>query len=124
MNSEDTDLPPIDKRTFEFAVRIMKLCQALEKNTRVSQTLAIQLLRSGTSIEANVEEAQGSQSKADFTAKMYIACKEARETNYWLRILLETEILSARQLTNLIDESDQLVAILTAITKTARNNKK
>ncbi|EDY84057.1 conserved hypothetical protein TIGR02436 [Verrucomicrobiia bacterium DG1235] len=122
--SEETDSLPIKERSFEFAIRIINLCKALEIDSRVSRTLAHQLLRSGTSIGANVEEAQGSQSKADFTAKMYIACKEARETNYWLRLLLETKILAEAKLAALVDESSQLVAILTAITRTARNNKK
>jgi four helix bundle protein len=68
----------IKLRTFEFAKRVVKLCQVLESQPGVSRTLSSQLLRSGTSIGANVEEAHGGQSKADFTAKMYIACKEAR----------------------------------------------
>ena len=88
----------------------------------VSRTLSNQLLRSGTSVGANVEEAQGSQSKADFTAKMYIACKEARETNYWLRLLIATEALPEQRLSALTDESNQLIAILTAIVKKSRKS--
>ena len=70
----------IVERSFEFAVRVVRLCRFLEKQDRVSRTLANQLLRSGTSVGANIEEAQAGQSKADFTAKMSIAHKEARET--------------------------------------------
>jgi len=81
----------ITDRSFEFAVRVVKLCKYLEAQDRVSRTLANQLLRSGTSIGANVEEAQAGQSKADFIAKMSIARKEARETHYWLRLLKESE---------------------------------
>jgi len=110
----------IKERTFEFAARIVGLCQKLAEVPGVSRTLANQLLRSGTSIGANVEEAHGSQSKPDFTAKMYIACKESRETHYWLRLLIKCNIVPEQQLTDLLDESNQLVAILTTITKKSR----
>ncbi len=90
----------------------------------VSRTLANQLLRSGTSIGANVEEAQAAQSRADFLNKLSIARKEARETHYWLRLLSTTDLVSAPRLTDLVDEADQLVAILTTITKRTRQNSK
>lgn len=111
----------IKERSFDFAVRIVELCQALDTNPGVSRTLANQLLRSGTSIGANIEEAHGGQSKADFIAKMYISCKEARETNYWLRLLVATQLIPAADLADLTNESSQLVAILTAIVKNARS---
>jgi four helix bundle protein len=98
------------------------LCQALDHMPGVSRTLASQLLRAGTSIGANVEEGQGSQSRADFIAKYSIACKEARETNYWLRLLAASEIMTDEKLKDLIDESNQLIAILTTIIKTTRKN--
>lgn len=107
-------------RSFDFSVRIVRLCQQLDEMRGTSRTLANQLLRSGTSIGANIEEAHGSQSKADFTAKMYIACKEARETHYWLRLLIATEIMTKPQISELEDEANQLVAILTATVKNAR----
>lgn len=112
--------PDIKERAFEFAVRVVGLCRILDDNRGVSRTLSNQLLRSGTSIGANIEEANGSQSKADFTAKMYISCKEARETNYWLRLLIATKLLPEKRLTLLTDESNQLVAILTSIVKKSR----
>ena len=112
----------IPARTFEFARRVVKLCQMLDQSPGVSRTLANQLLRSGTSIGANVEEGQGSQSRADFIAKYYIACKEARETHYWLRLLAASEVVPAKQLKNLTDEAGQLVAILTSIVKKCRTN--
>ncbi len=115
--------PDIQNRSFDFACRVVKLCQAMEKIGNVPRTLANQLLRSATSIGANVEEAQAGQSKADFTAKMYISCKEARESHYWIRLLIKTEILPKNQLTSLLDESNQLVAILTTITKSSRAKK-
>lgn len=83
----------IAERTFEFARRIIKLCQTLDQVPGVSRILANQLLRSGTSVGANVEEGLGGQSRADFVSKYSIACKEARETHYWLRLLAASEIL-------------------------------
>jgi four helix bundle protein len=121
MEQPKQDLP---ERTFEFARRIVKLCQTLDQTPGVSRTLANQLLRSGTSIGANVQEGQGSQSRADFIAKYYIACKEARETHYWLRLLAATEVVPAERLTELISEANQLVAILTTIVKKTRSNAK
>jgi four helix bundle protein len=101
---------------------VVKLCQSLDQVPGVSRTLASQLLRAGTSIGANVEEGQGSQSRADFIAKYSIACKEARETNYWFRLLAASEIVTDEKLKDLIDESNQLIAILTTIIKTTRKN--
>ena len=113
----------ITTRTFEFAVRVIRLCQFLEKQGNVSRTLANQLLRSGTSIGANTEEAQAGQSKADFIAKMSIARKESRETLYWLRLLEATQLVEAKMLGEIIKESDELVRILTSIVKAAQQGK-
>ena len=110
----------ITERTFNFAVRVVKLCKFLERQDRVSRPLANQLLRSGTSIGANVEEAQAGQSKADFIAKMSIARKEARETHYWLRLLKESEIIPEAQLSEILQEVDEIIRILTAIVKTSQ----
>lgn len=110
----------IVERSFSFAVRVVKLCKFLETQDRVSRTLANQLLRSGTSIGANVEEAQAGQSKADFIAKMSIARKEARETHYWLRLLKESEIVPESQLSEIIQEADEIIRLLTAIVKTSQ----
>ena len=118
MNDENFNTKnDLKERSFEFAKRIIFLCQKLEQSPGIVRTISNQLIRSGTSIGANIEEAHGSQSKADFTAKMYISCKEARETNYWLRLLIETKMISEKQLANLLDESNQLIAILTSIVK-------
>lgn len=119
---EETKTPhDICERTFEFAVRIVNLCQNLDQQPGVSRTLANQLLRSGTSIGSNVEESQAGQSKADFISKLGISCKESRETLYWLRLLAATNIIPESKLAALIDEANQLVAILTAIIKNARS---
>jgi four helix bundle protein len=112
-----TDLP---ERTFVFAERIVRLCTVLESNGRVSSTLASQLLRSGTSVGANVEEAQGSESRKDCVHKYSIAYKEARETLYWLRLLAAAEIVPGPRLEPLIQEANELVAILTTIVKKSR----
>lgn len=110
----------IQERSFLFAVRIVKLCQFLEKQDLVSRTLANQLLRSGTSIGANIEEAQAGQSKADFIVKMSIARKEARETHYCIRLLKESELITNSQLSEILQESDEIVRILTSIVKTSQ----
>ena len=114
------DLP---ERTFEFARRVVKLCQILDQTPGVGRTLANQLLRSGTSIGANVEEGQAGQSRADFLSKLSIACKEARETHYWLRLLAATELVPEPRLTDLLDESNQRTAILTAVIKKTRERR-
>lgn len=110
----------ISERAFEFAVRVVKLCQALDEKPGVSRTLANQLLRSGTSVGANLEESKGGQSRADFLSKVSISLKEARETHYWLRLLNAADILPERQLAPLLEEANQIVAILTTIVKNTK----
>ncbi len=83
----------IRERAFQFAVRIVKLCKYLEKNSDVSRNVVLQLLDAGTSVGANLEEAKAGQSTADFIHKNAIALKEARESNYWLKLILATESL-------------------------------
>jgi four helix bundle protein len=110
----------IVERTFRFSVRIVKLCQVLDGRPGVGRTLSRQWLRSGTSIGANVEEAQAGQSRADFLSKYSIALKEARETHYWLRLIAECEILAPMRLAEITQECNELVAMLTAIIKSTR----
>lgn len=98
-----SDLP---ERTFEFAKRIVLLCRKLDETPGVRRTLSNQILRSGTSIGANVEEGQASQSDADFISKYSIACKEARETHYWLRLLAATEHVPPSKLNPLTEEAN------------------
>lgn len=102
---------------------MVRLCRFLETQDRVSRTLADQLLRAGTSIGANIEEAQAGQSKSEFTAKMAIARKEARETLYWLKLLKAAEIVESEKLVDITGEADELVRILTAIVKTSQLGK-
>jgi four helix bundle protein len=114
----------LKERTFEFARRVVALCLELDKHPGVGRTLGNQVLRSATSIGANVEEAHASQSRADFTAKTSIACKEARETHYWLRLMAASSLIGAARLEPLTAECNELIAILTAIVKKTREGPK
>lgn len=105
----------VDK-TFNFSKEIIKLYIEL-KNDKIYE-LASQLFRSGTSIGANVEEAQAAQSKKDFIAKMCISAKEARETRYWLRLIDETNI-SQRDVKSFLIEINEIINILTKIIKSS-----
>jgi len=107
----------IDK-TFNFSKEIIKLYIEL-KNDKVYE-LASQVFRSGTSIGANVEEAQAGQSKKDFVAKMCIAAKEARETRYWLRLIEETDI-SQMDVKSYLKEINEIINILTKIIKSSQD---
>ena len=107
----------IVEKSFDFAVRIVNLHKYLNREHK-EFVLAKQLLRSGTSIGANVSEEQRGQSKADFTAKMSIALKEASETNYWLRLLHSTDHLSEQGFSSIISDCRELEKMLTAIIKT------
>ena len=108
-------------KSYEFALRVIKLCGKLKDERQFE--IAGQLLRSGTSIGANIEEAIAGQSRKDFFAKMCIASKEARETNYWLRLLRDSEICNGKHMDSLIQNSEELIKILTAIVKTGYTNK-
>ena len=106
----------VKQKSYEFALQIIKLCTQLRNDRHYE--ISSQLLRSGTSIGANVEEALAGQSRKDFFAKMTIASKEARETNYWMRLIKDAELFDKRRLQELISKSDELVKILTSIVKT------
>ena len=112
------------ERTFNFSVRVYNLCKELNKNGINEAIITRQLLRSGTSIGANVEEAQAGQSRADFLSKYNIALKEAGETHYWLKLLNAVSIFAEDKLESLLNESNELVAILTTVVKNTRNNTK
>lgn len=105
----------IGERTFGFALAVVRLCRAMEMRSATARALSRQLLRSGTSIGANVEEAQAGQSRADFANKYAIALKEARETIYWLRLLEAAEKASDGRCSELIDEASELAKIIGAI---------
>ena len=113
------DNKPIITKSYTFAVRIVRAFQHLSDQKR-EFTISKQLLRAGTSIGANVEEAQGGISNADFSAKLSIAYKEARETKYWLRILRDTDYLTPAQAESLINDADELCRLLFSAIKTSR----
>ncbi|MFH1826235.1 MAG: four helix bundle protein [bacterium] len=108
----------IQDRTLEFAVRILRFADKLPK-TPSGAVLVRQLVRSGTSIGANMEEADGAASKKDFVNKVTIARKEARETRYWLRLILKAELIchesNKTELSELIQEAHELMRILSSI---------
>ncbi|MBT3300764.1 MAG: four helix bundle protein [Candidatus Marinimicrobia bacterium] len=113
-----TDNVILDK-SYAFALRIIKLYQYL-CNEKKEYVLSKQILRSGTSIGANVEEAIGGQSEKDFKAKLSIAYKEARETHYWLRLIRDSEILSEKEVESLITDCDEILKISGSIIKTMK----
>ena len=117
MQNGDKDLAA---RTKLFARRVIRLYCALPRTDTVAQVLGKQALRSGTSVGANYREANRARSKAEFIAKMGDCLKEADETLYWLELLLEEGIVSAKRLQPLASEASELVAIFVTILKHAR----
>lgn len=107
----------IQDRTLSFAVRVVKLCKFLSELNGVTRVLYKQLIRSGTSIGANVREAQSAQSNRDFLHKLEIALKEARETEYWLIILVEADLVKEQRIRLLRQEYEEIIKILVVITK-------
>lgn len=110
----------IAKKSFLFAVRVTNLYKyLLKKGERV---LSRQVLRSGTSIGANANEAISAQSNKDFIAKLSVSLKEARETLYWPKLLKLTDFLTEQSSKTIIDECDEIIAILVSILKTSKKN--
>lgn len=110
---------PIQTKSYAFALRIVRLYRFLcdEKKEFV---LAKQIVGSGTSIGANVEEAIGGQSNKDFLSKMSIAYKEARETHYWLRLLRDSDILDAKHAESVIEDCEELLKLSGSIIRTTK----
>lgn len=108
------------ERSVQYSLNIIKLYLVLIKDS-VGRIIGKQLLRSGTSVGANVHEAQGAQSNKDFIAKMSISHKEARESAYWLRIIRESKILSYEKFKHIINETDQIIKILSSILLTSKD---
>ena len=114
--------PDLKRRTKAFALRILKLVDALPKTT-AGRALASQIVRSGTSVAANYRAACRARSTADFIAKMGIVEEESDETLFWLELLEESELVSAAKLTAIKEEANELIAITVASIKTARRNR-
>ena len=110
------------KKSFQFALRIVKLRRFLHQKHR-EYTLSEQILRSGTSIGANICEAEYAQSRADFINKMSVALKEANETQYWLKLLSKGDYLDETQFQSLHDDCKELLSMLHAIVKTSKDKK-
>ena len=111
----------IQEKTYLFALRIIDVYKDLKSDSK-EFVLSKQLLRSGTSIGANVEEAIGGQSRKDFYAKMTISYKEARETKYWLRLLTDTGYLDSQKSKELLDDVEEILRILGSIQRSIRNS--
>ena len=106
----------VENKSFNFAVRIVNLYKYL-CNDKKEFVLSKQLLRCGTSIGANVSEAEKAQAKADFYAKMTIALKEANETDYWIRLLFRTDYLTKQEFESIQKDAKEIIAILVSICK-------
>ncbi len=112
----------IAERCVSYSLKIINLYNKLEKNS-VGRIIGKQLLRSATSIGANVHEAQAAQSKADFRAKMSIAHKKARESSYWLRLIHEAKILAIGNMNGIMDETQQIIRMISSILLTSKKRK-
>lgn len=113
----------IKTKTYQFAVRIVKLNKFLTNEQR-EYVLSKQILKSGTSIGANTEEADAGQSKKDFISKLSIALKEAKETYYWLRLLFDCDYITKQMFDSLIQDCEEIIFIITKILQTSRANLK
>jgi len=111
----------IQIKSYAFAIKIVNICKFLQAEKK-EYILSKQLIRSGTSIGANIEEAIGGQSRKDFFAKLTISYKEARETKYWIRLLTDTNYLTKEQTAPLLEDIEELLRIIGSIQKTIRSS--
>ena len=109
----------VEEKCMNFAIRIVNLCRFLNEEKK-EYRIADQLFRSGTSIGANISEAQCAVSKNDFIAKVYISLKECNESLFWLKLLRNTSYLEERQFLSIYTDCEELKKLLVSITKTAR----
>ncbi len=123
MKDENDKTWDIRERSFQYALRAVKLFRATQvRKDAAARVLGKQYLRSATSIGANIEEAQSGESRADFIHKYAIAQKEARESHYWLRLIAESGVLAQRQLDPLLEETHELISVITAIIVHTKKN--
>ena len=111
----------LKEKSYAFAIRVINLAKFLREEKK-EFILSKQIVRCGTSVGANIEEASGAQSNNDFIAKLHISLKEAKETHYWVRLLRDTEYISKEQTQSLIDDIDEIITILTKSLKTVKSN--
>ncbi len=109
---------PLQEKSYSFSLRIIATCRELQ--SKREYILSKQLLRSGTSIGANIEEAQLAQSRKDFVNKLHIAAKEAYETRYWLRLLRDSTLLEVTDASALLLSVEEIIRLLVAILKTTK----
>ncbi|MEO8681007.1 MAG: four helix bundle protein [Vicinamibacterales bacterium] len=119
-----TKLVPIEDRTYAFALAIVRAFRANPPQDHADRVIWHQLLKSGTSAGANSAESRGAQSGRDWITRRFIALKEMRESLYWLRLLKDVNGEHTKGLEPLLDETNQLVAILTTVVKHAKENQK
>lgn len=114
---------PLLDKSFNFSVQVVEFCYSIQQYEK-EYIISKQLMRSGTSIGANIEESQGAISKADFISKLHISLKEARESIYWLRILKEVEPFNNKleSIESLLNQCNQITYLLTAILKSTKEN--
>ncbi len=111
----------LQTKSFDFAVKIVKLCLEIQKKDK-EYILTKQLLRSGTSVGANVEESIGGRSNKDLYHRLVISYKEARESHYWIRLLFEAELINKESKEELLTDVDELLRILGASKRTLKSN--
>ena len=110
------------QKSFEFAVRIIKFYKFLLSKDKSLRSVFEQLLKAGTSIGANISEAQSAHSKKDFINKLDISLKEARETDFWLKVFHAAEIINDNEFSSIYHDCDQLLRLLVSSLKTAKTN--
>jgi len=114
----------IAKKTYKFSIRIVKIHLHLCRKEKYIYSLSKQLLRAGTAVGANVEEALGGHTEKDFSAKMSIAYKEARETRYWIRLLRDCDLREAKIANSFLTDIEEIIKITGSIIKTVKNKNK
>lgn len=112
----------LQEKSYNFAIRIVKLAQFLREK-KSEYILSKQLIRSGTSIGANIEEASGVQSDSDFIAKLHISLKEAKESHYWIRLLRDTDFITQAQAESMLTDLNEIITLLTRSLKTLKSKK-
>jgi four helix bundle protein len=121
MDNEGRNVNRVEELSFGFALRVVKLCRFLQVENK-EYVLSRQLLKSGTAIGALVREAQHAESKADFIHKMAIALKEANETEYWIELLYQSQLLEKQGFDSIKSDIVELLKLLTAIIKSSKKN--
>jgi four helix bundle protein len=111
---------PLREKSYELALKIVDLCRNLQKQREY--VISRQVLRSGTGIGANIEEAMFGQSKADFISKLSISLKEAQETDYWLRLLVDTKYVTQSRVFSIQSVLREVISLLVAIIKKSKQN--